>query len=179
MNCPSLGKLKGQALELACWSSSMLLAEIFTSRALSEQSAVAGLSRAIQLSVAPVFLLTGITGLLGMFTTRLARIIDRTRFIQEAMERSDLAQAKRLRGTLEVQRRRTFLINRAILCTTSTALLVAGVIAVMFISAVAALDLTAIVVPVFVLAMASLIIGLVLFLLEVQLAIRQNPLRYY
>ena len=157
----------------------MLLAEIFTSPALREGSAVEGLSKAIQLSVAPVFLLTGITGLLGMFTTRLARIIDRTRFIQEAMERSDLGQAKRLRGALKVQSRRTFLINRAILCTTVTALLVSGVVAVMFISAVAALDLAAIVVPVFVLAMASLIVGLVLFLLEVQLAIRQNPRRYY
>ncbi|MCP9818194.1 DUF2721 domain-containing protein [Synechococcus sp. Cruz-9H2] len=157
----------------------MLLAEILSNRSLSDESAVVGLSKAIQLSVAPVFLLTSITGLLGMFTTRLARIIDRTRFIQEAMERSDLAQARRLREALEVQRRRTFLINRAILCTTVTALLVSGVVAVMFISAVAALDLAAIVVPVFVLAMAALIVGLVLFLLEVQLAIGQNPRRYY
>ncbi len=157
----------------------MLLAEIFSSPATSEESAVAGLSKAIQLSVAPVFLLTGITGLLGMFTTRLARIIDRSRLIQEALERSDLAQGKRLRAALDVQRRRTFLINRAILFTTFTALLVSGVVAVMFISAVAALDLAAIVVPVFVLAMASLIVGLLLFLMEVQLAIRQNPRRYY
>ncbi len=43
----------------------------------------------------------------------------------------------------------------------------------------AALDLAAIVVPVFVLAMASLILGLVLFLMEVQVAIRQNPRRYF
>lgn len=158
---------------------SMLLAEIITRGTLDGESAVAGLSRAIQLSVAPVFLLTSISGLIGTFSTRLARIIDRTRFIQEAMERGDLAQVKRLRGALEVQRRRTFLINRAILFTTVTALLVAGVVAVMFISAVAALDLAAIVVPVFVLAMIALIVGLVLFLLEVQLAIRQNPRRYY
>jgi sterol desaturase/sphingolipid hydroxylase (fatty acid hydroxylase superfamily) len=141
--------------------------------------AVAGLSQAIQLSVTPVFLLTGISGLLGIFTSRLARIIDRTRVMQENLERSDLAQQKRLRQALDVQKQRTFLINRAILCAGITALLVAGVVAVLFISAVAALDLAAIVVPVFVLAMVSLILGLVLFLLEVQLAIRQNPRRYY
>ncbi len=144
-----------------------------------QSSAVAGLSRAIQLSVAPVFLLTGITGLLSIFTGRLARIIDRTRVMQEAFESGDLPQQKRLRQALEVQRRRTFLINRAILCTGITALLVSGVVAVLFISAVAALDVAAIVVPFFVLAMGSLIVGLVLFLLEVQLAIRQNPRRYY
>lgn len=141
--------------------------------------AVAGLSQAIQLSVTPVFLLTGISGLLGIFTGRLARIIDRTRVMQVSLESSDLAGQKRLKQALDVQKRRTFLINRAILCAGITALLVAGVVAVLFISAVAALDLAAIVVPVFVLAMVSLILGLVLFLLEVQLAIRQNPRRYY
>jgi len=47
------------------------------------------------------------------------------------------------------------------------------------ISAVAALDVTAIVVPLFVAAMGAMIVGLLLFLLEVQLAISQNPRRYY
>ena len=146
---------------------------------LTDASAVAGLSRAIQLSVAPVFLLTGIGGLLSTFTARLSRIIDRTRVLQEAMEKGNIAQAKLLKGVLQVQRRRLFLINRAILCATITALLVSGVVAVLFISAVAAVDLAAIVVPVFVLAMISLIAGLLLFLLEVQMAISQNPRRYY
>jgi hypothetical protein len=145
----------------------------------AEASSFAGLARAIQLSVAPVFLLTGIAGLLNIFTTRLARIIDRARLIQEAQEQTAPEQAEGLEGSLRVQRRRTFFINRAILCTGVTALLVAGVVAVLFISAVADLDLAVIVVPVFVLAMLSLIAGLVMFLLEVQLAIRQNPRRYY
>ncbi len=147
--------------------------------------AVAGLSRAIQLSVAPVFLFTGVTGLLSLFTSRLARIIDRTRVIQEALATSlgkgegDRIEAERLDQVLAVQRRRTFLINRAILAVTITALLVAAVVAVLFISAVAALDVTAIVVPLFVGAMGAMIVGLLLFLLEVQLAISQNPRRYY
>ncbi len=150
-----------------------------------EGGAVAGLSRAIQLSVAPVFLFTGVTGLLSLFTSRLARIIDRTRFIQEALgnslggTESERQEAERLEQVLEVQRRRTFLINRAILAVTVTALLVAAVVAVLFISAVAALDVAAIVVPLFVAAMGAMIVGLLLFLLEVQLAIRQNPRRYY
>ncbi len=143
-----------------------------------EGSSVVALSRAIQLSVAPVFLLTGLSGLLSTFTGRLARIIDRTRQMQDALERSEGSRAEQLAAVLQVQRRRTFLINRAILCGTFSALLVAGVVAVLFISTVAALDLAAIVVPAFVLAMLALITALVLFLLEVQLAIRQNPKRY-
>lgn len=156
--------------------------------------AVAGLSRAIQLSVAPVFLFTGVTGLLSLFSSRLARIIDRSRVLQEVLAQRRAGQesgspehaspearqeAERLEAALVVQRRRTFLINRAILAVTVTALLVAAVVAVLFISAVAALDVTAIVVPLFVVAMAAMIVGLLLFLLEVQLAIRQNPRRYY
>jgi ABC-type multidrug transport system fused ATPase/permease subunit len=146
---------------------------------------VAGLSKAIQLSVAPVFLFTGVTGLLSLFSSRLARIIDRTRVIQEALAKSraklevDPEDVERLERVLVVQRRRTFLINRAILTVTLTALLVAAVVAVLFISAVAALDVTAIVVPLFVAAMGAMIVGLLLFLLEVQLAISQNPRRYY
>jgi hypothetical protein len=88
-------------------------------------------------------------------------------------------EARRLRSALEVARKRMFLINRAILCVTFTALLIAAVVAVMFVSAVAVLDLAAILVPAFVLAMLMLIVGLVLFLQEVQLAISQNPKRYY
>ncbi len=146
---------------------------------------VAGLSKAIQLSVAPVFLFTGVTGLLSLFSSRLARIIDRTRVLQEALAKSkaqpepDPEDGERLEKVLAVQRRRTFLINRAILTVTLTALLVAAVVAVLFISAVAALDVTAIVVPLFVAAMGAMIVGLLLFLLEVQLAISQNPRRYY
>ncbi len=142
-------------------------------------AAVAKLSHAIQLSVAPVFLLTGITGLLSMFTQRLARIVDRTRLLQEALDRGTTLEARRLRTALVVQKKRMFLINRAILCVTFTALLIAAVVAVMFVSAVAVLDLAAILVPAFVLAMLMLIVGLVLFLQEVQLAISQNPKRYY
>ncbi|MFY8147917.1 MAG: DUF2721 domain-containing protein [Prochlorococcaceae cyanobacterium] len=144
-----------------------------------EGSSVVALSRAIQLSVAPVFLLTGLSGLLSNFTGRLARIIDRTRQMQKALEQGSESQREQLTAALRVQQRRTYLINRAILCGTFSALLVAGVVAVLFIGTVAALDLAAIVVPAFVLAMLALITSLLLFLVEVQLAIRQNPRRYY
>ncbi|MBM5821035.1 DUF2721 domain-containing protein [Cyanobium sp. N.Huapi 1H5] len=162
------------------WSLPLLL-----SIDIGDGRSVAGLSKAIQLSVAPVFLFTGVTGLLSLFSSRLARIIDRTRVLQEALAKSrakpdpDPEDGDRLEQVLAVQRRRTFLINRAILAVTVTALLVAAVVAVLFISAVAALDVTAIVVPLFVTAMGAMIVGLLLFLLEVQLAISQNPRRYY
>jgi len=47
--------------------------------------------QAIQLSVAPVFLLTGIAGLLGVMANRLARTIDRAREVGRGWSSLDAA----------------------------------------------------------------------------------------
>ena len=47
------------------------------------------IAHAIQLAIAPVFLLTGIAALLGVMANRLARIIDRARHYDEHWERMD------------------------------------------------------------------------------------------
>ena len=105
-------------------------------------SPVLGLARAIQLSVAPVFLLTGISALLGVLSTRLTRVLDRARDLQN----------QTLPDTgddLQVLKRRMRLLTRAIESVTVTGVLVAAVVAVTFVSAVAVVDLAAIVVPLF------------------------------
>ena len=48
-----------------------------------------GISQAIQLAIAPVFLLTGLAGLLGVMANRLARVIDRGRWLEEAWHSLD------------------------------------------------------------------------------------------
>jgi hypothetical protein len=50
---------------------------------------VPDIARAIQLAVAPVFLLTGIAALLGVMANRLSRIIDRWRFFQKNWSQLD------------------------------------------------------------------------------------------
>jgi hypothetical protein len=54
------------------------------------------ISHAIQLAIAPVFLLTGIAGLLGVMANRLARVIDRARTFEDNWRELD-APAKRPR----------------------------------------------------------------------------------
>ncbi len=122
-----------------------------------------GLARAIQLSVAPVFLLTAIAGLLGVISNRLARVLDRARSLSDPA--SDAQE-------LLLLRRRMGLLSRAIESVTVTGVLVALVVAVTFISAIAVLDLAAIVVPLFVLAMLALILGLMLLLMDTRVASR-------
>jgi len=72
---------------------------------------VASLSQAIQLSVAPVFLLIGIAGLLNIFifTARLARVVGRARALHNALERVNAPERAHLHDALLVQRQRTFL----------------------------------------------------------------------
>ena len=134
---------------------------------------VEGLARAIQLSVAPVFLLAGISGLLVVLTNRLARIIDRSRKLQEDSRNAAVGVSRDARLELQVQKRRMGLVMKAIECCTITILLVALVVSIVFVSAVAQIDLTLVVVPLFVLAMVTLMVAVLLFLREVQLATAQ------
>ena len=48
------------------------------------------ISTVIQLAVAPVFLLAGIAGTLNVLSTRMSRIIDRGRVLNERQPTSDL-----------------------------------------------------------------------------------------
>jgi hypothetical protein len=134
---------------------------------------VEGLAKAIQLSVAPVFLLAGISGLLGVLSNRLARIIDRGRQLQVQANDPSVAVSRDARRELQLQKRRMGLMLKAIELATVTILLVALVVAIVFVSAVALLDLALLVVPLFVLAMLSLMVAVVLFLREVQIATGQ------
>jgi len=130
---------------------------------LETTSPVLGLAKAIQLSVAPVFLLTAISGLLGVISSRLTRVIERALVVQ-----GDPAAT----GDLQLLRRRMALLTRASALVTITGVLVAAVVAVTFLGAIAVVDLTPIVVSCFVLAMLSLMGGLLLLLLDTRLASR-------
>ena len=70
------------------------------------------------------------------------------------------------------------LVMGAIVSVTVTILLVALVVAVVFVSAVTAVDLALIVVPLFVLAMGCLMVSALLFLRETQLAAAQLRRRF-
>ena len=125
----------------------------------------------IQLSIAPVFLIAGIAGLLGIFTGRLARIIDR-------LEEID----KHINGHIEIfcvledaylNKRRNFLIKRmtninlAILASTATGLMVALVVISVFYSALMSVNGEVFIAVSFIFAMVFLIISLILFLREI------------
>jgi hypothetical protein len=125
---------------------------------------------AIQLAIAPVFLLTGLGALLSVMATRLSRVIDRARWLEQHWKQFDgeeRAAATRELGTLE---KRGHLASWAINFCTSAALLVCAVIATLFIDVFVGTNLKWLVGAFFILAMIALIGGLSSFLREVYLA---------
>jgi hypothetical protein len=127
--------------------------------------------RAIQLALAPVFLLTGIAGLLNVMTGRLARIVDRVRDLAR-----DAGPAGRLAGAVDPAQRvlelRRHFTSIAITACTVAALLVCVVIATLFVEAMLEAPLKWLVGVLFTSAMLALVVGLAFFLREVQLAMR-------
>lgn len=63
-------------------------------------------AHAVQLAVAPVFLLTGIGAILAVMTNRLGRVIDRARDLEERLEVASPESLATLRADLAVLSRR-------------------------------------------------------------------------
>ena len=66
------------------------------------ESQVAALGHVIQLAVAPVFLLSGVSGLLGVLTNRLSRIIDRARVLEERLVTAVPVGQEQIHGELRL-----------------------------------------------------------------------------
>ena len=126
-------------------------------------------TEAIRLAVTPVFLLAGISGLLGVLTARMGRIVDRARWLKQAPGAGSLAERREHRLEQGLLRRRMRLVSRAIALTSFCYLLVALVVVLLFISSAPMVDLSPLVAPLFVLAMLSLMAAVLLLLREVQL----------
>lgn len=127
------------------------------------------IAHVIQLSVAPVFLLTAISTLIGAMNTRLGRIVDRRRVVTERHASGDSLSADA--EELSLLARRRHLIYLAILFAVIAALLVCLVVAGAFLGALVAVDLARLVAGFFILAMGSMIAALTLLLREIYLAV--------
>lgn len=128
--------------------------------------------QAIQLALGPVFLLTGIAGLLNVMTGRLARIIDRGRSLSEApMPPQPLVRESQRDELLGLEQRR-HLASAAVTACTFSALLVCMVIAALFLEEMLDAPLKGLIGLLFTGSTLALVVGLAFFLREVRLATR-------
>ena len=133
---------------------------------------IGSVTHAIQLALAPVFLLTGIAGVLNLMAGRLARIIDRGRMLTE----HPLSEEHQRMATVQVEREcldhRRYLASAAITACTFSALLVCLVIAAIFLEVLLQIQLKWFIGTLFTASTLALVVGLSFFLREVHLATR-------
>jgi hypothetical protein len=131
---------------------------------------VGAVAHVIQLSVAPVFLLTAIGTMLSVMTNRLARIIDRARHYEAKLEVAHAEAIPSLHQQLATLSKRADLMGHAIFLCTSTAVLVCTVIALLFLGDYLRYDMSLPVALLFIVGMILLVIGLINFLREIFIA---------
>jgi hypothetical protein len=131
---------------------------------------VTEIADAIRLAVAPVFLLTSIGAVLSVLTTRISRIVDRARELEDYLAGLDKRLHPPIHGELKVLSRRARLANWSISLCTACALMICTLIAVLFVGAILELDVSIAIALLFILAMLTLILGLLIFLREIFLA---------
>jgi CBS domain containing-hemolysin-like protein len=128
-------------------------------------------AHAIQLALAPVFLLSGVGAFLGVLTNRLGRLVDRARHVERELRQAAASDPDFARDQLRAMARRARYINVAITLATFAGLLNALVVALLFGSTFLPANLGVYVAVLFVVAMLSLVGAFVSFLLEIRIAV--------
>jgi uncharacterized membrane protein YkgB len=130
---------------------------------------ISDIGHVIQLSIAPVFLLTGVATKLTVLMNRLARIIDRTRVLKDALRKGPDPECDEELGVLY---QRWQLINYALTSSTGCGFLICVIIACLFLGDITSLPLDKYIAGMFVLAMVALILSFSFLLREVFVSFR-------
>jgi MFS family permease len=137
-------------------------------------SHIALITHAIQLAIAPVFLLTAIGTIINALAGRLSRAVDRRRQIEDelipALTEGDGDRRSNFDEELQILARRILATIRAIALAVISALLVCLLIGTAFAAAFVSVDLSRPVALLFIAAVIALTISLLLFMHEVFLA---------
>lgn len=131
----------------------------------------ADIAHLIQIALTPIFLISAIGVTLNVLTSRLARIVDRARTMEDVLRRPDHVQDGRdLHGALDVLARRARHINVAITFITVSALFIALVVVMLFVNAFLRWELASFIACMFILSMLAFAAALLAFLIEVRIA---------
>ena len=127
----------------------------------------------IDIAVAPVFLLAGISGLLVVLTNRLGRTIDRSRSLQVALDDMPSTDHRQtVQREMSNLMRRMHLVHFAIGTAVLSAILVCLVVVTLFLGSLWQLNVSLIVAVLFIVCMIILSLAFCSFLLEVVVATR-------
>ena len=125
--------------------------------------------QAIQLSVAPGFLLAGIGGFLNVCAGRLARMVDRARVVEDRLTHAHGPEHDRLLHEIRTLDRRISIVNNCISLSVLSACLVCAVVTLLFANQLFSNMLDTPIALMFVGAMLSVGIAFALFIVETRL----------
>jgi hypothetical protein len=125
----------------------------------------------IQVALTPIFLISAIGVTLNVLTSRLARIVDRARAMEDRLLHPNYVHDGRdLHAQLKILARRSRWINAAIILITLSALFIALVVVMLFVNAFLRYELSAVIAGMFIMSMLTLASALLAFLIEVRIA---------
>ncbi len=139
--------------------------------------ALSTVAETIQIALAPVFLLTGIGGILNVLTGRLSRVVDRARALERLHPTTSGPEHDHHVWELQLLDRRMKVINAALLLCVASAMSICLVVASLFVAQLADWHFGQFVAIAFIVAMALLMSGLVLFMVEVRMSLRATHFR--
>ena len=124
------------------------------------------IAQTIQLALAPVFVLVAIGNIMNILATRLGRVVDRSRVLQELHGTTSGPEHDRVVREIRTVDRRIAMISRAIFSLVLSGLTIGLCVALLFLEELLDVNLQQVAAAAFLVAIALLMFALTLFLRE-------------
>lgn len=129
------------------------------------------IAQTIQLALAPVFVLVAIGNIMNLLATRLGRVVDRSRYLQERHGLTSGGEHDMVVSEIRHTDQRIKLIGRALLLLVLSGLVIAFTVGLLFLEEMARIELPRVAAASFLLAIGLLMAALLLFLYETRIAV--------
>ena len=124
------------------------------------------IAQTIQLALAPVFVLVAIGNIMNILSSRLGRVVDRSRVLLDRHRQTDGPEHDAVVREIRMTDKRINLIGRALLLLVLSGLAIGLTVALLFLQEFASTSLQPLAAGVFIVAIALLMSALLLFLKE-------------
>lgn len=131
------------------------------------------IAQTIQLALAPVFVLVAIGNILNLLSSRLGRVVDRSRHLQDRHLATAGPDHDEVVAEIRLLDKRIRLITRAIRLMVISGLFIGTTVAVLFLEELISWNLQRVAATTFLIAVGLLMWALVLFLRETEISARQ------
>ncbi|MEO0061743.1 MAG: hypothetical protein RLZZ08_303 [Pseudomonadota bacterium] len=128
------------------------------------------ISQTIQLALAPVFVLVAIGNIMNILSTRLGRVVDRSRILQERHGRTSGTEHDEIVREIRLVDQRIRIIGRAITLLVTSGLTIGFTVSMLFVEELFAVNLQQVAAAGFFAAIMLLMVALWLFMRETRLA---------